>query len=38
MPSYIQRGIYKILIQIALITEGIAETLRENKHEVSVFR
>lgn len=38
MPSYIQRSISKILIKIALITEGIAETLRENKHEVSVFR
>lgn len=37
MLRYIQGGIYKILIKIALITEGIAELLRENEHEVPVF-
>lgn len=38
MPKYIQGGIYKILIKIASITEEIAELLRENEHEVPVFR
>jgi len=37
-PRYIQGGINKILIKITLITKGIAELLRENVHEVPVFR
>lgn len=37
-PRYVQGGIYKTLIKIALITEVTAELLREKEHEAPVFR
>lgn len=38
MPKYIQGDISETLIKIVLITERMAELLRDDEHEVTVFR